>query len=49
VHRVDDLRWDSLGERANMEWFSALDIARKIIEKSNASAFPYQRKKQHRE
>jgi hypothetical protein len=36
-------------ERANTEWFSALDIARKIIKKSNASAFPYQRKKQHRE
>jgi hypothetical protein len=31
-----------------MEWFSAIDIAktRKIIEKSNASAFPYQRKRQ---
>jgi hypothetical protein len=27
-----------------MEWFSARDIARKIIEKSNASAFPYQRR-----
>jgi hypothetical protein len=47
VHREDVLRWNGLGERANMEWFSTLDIARKIIEKSNASAFPYQRKKQH--
>jgi hypothetical protein len=28
-------------ERANTEWFSTLDIARKIIKKSNASAFPY--------
>jgi hypothetical protein len=49
VHRVDVLGQDGLGERANTEWFSALDIARKIIEKSNASAFPYQSKKQHRE
>ena len=49
MHRLDVLREDGLGERANMEWFSALDIARKIIKKSNASAFPYQSKKQHRE
>jgi hypothetical protein len=45
VHRVDVLRYDGLGGRANTEWFSALDIARKINEKSNASAFPNQRKK----
>jgi hypothetical protein len=49
VHREDVLRWNGLGGSANIEWFLALDFARKIIEKSNTSAFPYQRKKQHRE
>jgi hypothetical protein len=32
-----------------MEWFSALDIARANQQKSNTSAFPYQRNKQHQE
>jgi hypothetical protein len=31
VHRVDVLRYDGLGERANTEWFSALDFARKTL------------------